>query len=135
NTVFIETCLPVDPEIMALAGSDHVVITIEPHLCRTAGNARGKSGKTGPLRRLAFLAAKGAAHAAAFARNLRIRHAEHARNEMLHFGRMLGRTEDAHLVILAGAGESDLALQVAMLLAADMQSAAEASPRTCQRSR
>jgi hypothetical protein len=81
---------------VALAGHDHVVVAVEPHLGRAAGVAGGKRRETGPLRRLGLLAAEGAAHAPADAFDLGIRNAEHPGHQMLDLGGVLGRGVHQH---------------------------------------
>ena len=118
---------------MPLAGEDEVVVTVEPHLAGPAGHARRKRRERRPLRRLALLAAEGAAHAADLAADIGIRHAEHARDDVLDLGRMLRRGIDVHRPVLARDGERDLALEIEMLLAADAERALE--PVRCGRDR
>ena len=62
----------IDAQVVALAGHDHVVVTVQPALGRAARTWRGQRRQARPLGRLAFLAAEGTAHAAAFAGHLRI---------------------------------------------------------------
>ena len=126
----VEAGVVVDAEIMALAGHDHVVVPVEPHLGGAAGEARGQGGQRRPLRRLGFLAAEAAAHAAAFADHGGVGHRQHLGDAMLDFGRMLGRGIDQHPAGLLGHRQRDLAFQVEMLLAADAEGFAEQSRRT-----
>ena len=132
-SVIVEADPPIGAEIVPLAGKDEIVVTVEPHLAGPAGHARRKRRERRPLRRLAFLAAEGAAHAADLAADIGIRHAEHARDDMLDLGRMLRRGIDVHRPVLARDGERDLALKIEMLLAADPERALE--PVRCGRDR
>ena len=81
----------VDPEVMPLAGHDHVVVAVETHLARTAGDVGAECSVGGPLCRLAFLAAEAAAHAPGFDGHGALRQVEHVRNDVLHLARMLCR--------------------------------------------
>ena len=117
----VEARLPIDTEIMPLAGHHHVVITIEPELCRAACLVGGECGEGCPLGRLAFLAAKCATHAAAFAGYGGIGNAQHMRHYVLHFGWVLGGGMHKHLAMLTRDGECDLAFEIEMLLAADAE--------------
>ena len=54
----------IDCEIVPLAGHDHVGVAVEPELAGPAGYARRQGRNHRPLRRLRFLAAETAAHAA-----------------------------------------------------------------------
>ena len=106
-------------EVVALAGHRHVGVAIKPKLAGPPGHARGQGRDHRPLRRLRFLAAEAAAHAAHTAGHERIRHAQNARSDMLHFARMLGRRTDKDRAVLARHGERDLAFQIKVLLPAD----------------
>ena len=75
------------------------------------------------MRRLRFLAAKAAAHAAHAARHERVGQRQNAGDDVLHVARMLGGRIDQHRAVLAGHGHRDLAFQIKVLLAADMQRA------------
>ena len=90
---------------MALAGSDHVVVTVQPHFYRLAGYSGGQCGDTGRLGCLAFLAAKCAAHATAFANHTGIGLCQGSGNQMLHFAWVLGGAMDLHGVVLARYGK------------------------------
>ena len=121
----VEAAAPVQAKIVTLAGHRHVVVAVEAKLGRAAGHVRGEGGEAGPLRRLRLLAAERPAHPPALAHHRRIGRAEHACDEVLHLGRMLGRGVDPHLVVLAGHGERHLPLEIEMLLAADAHVAFE----------
>jgi len=109
----------IDVEIMALAGGDHIVVAIRADLDGTVVALCGNCGDRGKLVALGFLAAEAAAHAPREDRD-RVGHgAERMRNHVLNFAGMLRRGIDRHLVILAGNGHRDMALQIEMILAAD----------------
>ena len=86
---------------------------------------RGERGEAGPLRGLRLLAAERPAHPPALAHDRRVGRAEHARDEVLHLGGVLGRGMDPHLVVLAGNGKRHLPFEVEVLLAADAHDAVE----------
>ena len=115
----VEATAPVDAEVMTLAGHHHVVVAIETKLGRAAGHAGREGGEARPLRRLRLLAAERPAHPPALTHHRRMRRPEHAGDEVLHLGRMLGGGVDPHLVVLAGDGESRLSLEIEVFLAAD----------------
>ena len=108
-----------DGEIVPLSGHRHVGVAIETQLARPPGHARRQRRDHRPLRRLRFLAAEAAAHAPHAAGHERVRHAEDAGNDVLHFARMLRRRIDQHRAVLTRHGKPDLALQIEVLLATD----------------
>ena len=126
----VEARLVVDMEIMALAGHDHVVVAVEPDLGRFARDMGGKRGKRRPLRRLGFLAAKAAAHAAAFAHHRGIGDSQHFGHAMLDLARVLGRGIDQHAAAFLRHGHGNLSLEIEMLLPADIDAARETMGRT-----
>jgi hypothetical protein len=122
DTAFgIEAGAIVDTEVMALAGHDHVFITVEPALCRPAGQMRRKCGKAGPLRGLAFLATKTATHAAAFGGHTGVRNVEHVSHAMLHLTRVLRRAMTIMQPFSSGKAKLDLPLQIEMFLSSDQE--------------
>ena len=116
-------------EVVALAGHDHVGIAVEPELAGPAGGAGGESGDDRPLRRLRLLAAEAAAHAAHAAGHEGIRQRENAGDDVLHFARMLSGRIDQHGAVLARHGERDLAFQIKVFLAANVERAGTAKRR------
>ena len=120
-----EADVVVDAEVVALAGHDHVVVAVEPHLARPPGLPRAERGERRPLRRLALLAAEAAAHAPHLDGDRVVVEAEHMGDDVLHLGRVLGRGMDEHVAVLAGDGERDLAFEVEMLLPADAELAGD----------
>ena len=125
HPVAVEAAAPVHAEVVALAGHHHVVVAVQPDLHRAAGDVRGEGGEAGPLCRLRLLAAERPAHPPAFAHHRRVGRAEHAGDEVLHLGGVLGRGVDPHLVVLAGHRERRLSLEIEMLLAADAHGSGE----------
>src|SRR4029079_16124806 len=111
----------IDPEVVALAGHDDVVVAVEPHLARPPSLVRRQGRQRRPLRRLALLAAEASAHAPDFDRHRVLALAEDMRDDVLDLGRVLRRGMDEHVAVLAGYREGDLALEVKMFLAADAQ--------------
>ena len=126
---FVESDLVVDAERMPLARHDHVVVAVEPELGRPPGLHGGESGDDGPLRRLRFLASEAAAHAPHLDRHGVARPVKRVGDQVLHLARMLGRAMHEHVPILQGDGERDLALEIEMILSADIDATAEAAGR------
>ncbi len=91
-----------DQNVVALAGHDHIVITVQADLHRPPGDVGAEGGQTGPLRGLAFLAAEPTPHAPAFANHRRFGQPQHGRHQVLHLGWMLGRGMHMHLAAVAG---------------------------------
>jgi hypothetical protein len=116
---------PVGAEVMPLAGHDHVVVAVEAQLAGMARHAGRKGRKGRPVVRLALLAAKPAAHAPHFHGHRRIRHRQHARDDVLGFARMLRRGVDENVAVLAGNRKRHLPFQIEMLLPADFHLAAQ----------
>ena len=115
----VEAGAPVHAEVVALAGHRHVVVAVEANLRRAASEVRGEGGEARPLRGLRLLAPERSPHPPALAHHGCVRRAEHARDEVLHLGGMLGRGVDPHLVVLAGYRESRLPLEIEVLLPPD----------------
>ena len=86
---------------------------------------RGEGGEAGPLRGLGLLPAERPAHSPALAHHRRIRCAEHAGHEVLHFRGVLGGRVDPHLVVLAGHRERGLPLEIEVFLAAGAHASGE----------
>ena len=118
--VVVEADLVVVEEVVALAGRDHVVVAVGADLHRavpsflaaTAATAAKRFGwvslppKPPPMRRTMMVTAFDG-------------HAEDVRDHVLHLARVLGRGVDGDVVVLAGDGEGDHALEVEVVLAAD----------------
>ena len=106
---------------MALAGHDHVIITIKAALGGPACHMNSQCSKTGPLRGLAFLAAKSTPHAPTFTRHQGIGNRQHAGYTMLHFRGMLRRGVNQQAPLLRRNDKRNLALKIKMFLATDQQ--------------
>ncbi len=117
--------LVVDHEIMALAGHDHVRVTIQPQLDGTSGARRKQGRDAGKQGSLGFLAPKAAAHPAALHRHVLGLQAQRVRHQHLYFARMLGGTVYQHRAVFLGQGERDLAFQVKVILPAGVQAPAQ----------
>jgi hypothetical protein len=122
----IKPGLVLDVEIMALAGDAHVVIPVQAQLDGLAAAHGQHRGDAGDLRRLALLAAKAAAHAPAFGDHLMHPPAQGVGHHVLHLGGVLGGGEEAQGVVFTGDGAGDLAFQVEVLLAAQLDLAPQA---------
>ena len=118
-TLAVEACRVVDAEIMALAGQHHVLVAVEAAFGEATKEARGECGEAGPLRGLAFLAAEGAAHAAAFDRHHGGLHMQHVGDKVLDLRRVLRGAMHGDRTMLLRHGEAHLPFEVEMLLSAD----------------
>ena len=125
----VEADLVLVQEVVALAGGDHVVVAVGADLHGAVELLGGDGGDGGEQVRLGFLAAEAAAHAADDDGHGVRRNAEDVGDHVLHLGRVLGRGIDGDVVVLAGDGEGDHALEVEMVLAADALHALEAVRR------
>ena len=119
----VETHTIVDAEIVPLAGDDHVVVAVVDAFRRPAGEPGRQRCRGCRQIALAFLAAEAAAHPAHFHRDRMVRHAQHLGDRVLDLARMLARTVDGDVLVLAGDGERRLAFQIEMLLPADLDPA------------
>ncbi|MGF6751452.1 hypothetical protein OKW36_007112 [Paraburkholderia sp. MM5482-R1] len=106
-------------EIVTLAGHHHVVVAVRAQLDRAQQLPRGERGAAREQRRLRFLAAETATHAPAFDQYVMRCNAQRVRDEVLHFGRMLGRAVDVHAVVVLRHRVRDLPFQIELLLAAE----------------
>ena len=113
----------VDHEVVALAGDHHVVVAVGPDLRGAAGPLGDERGDAGEQVALRLLAAEAAAHAPALDRHGVVGHAQHDRHHVLDLARVLGRGVDRDLVVLARDRQRDLALEVEVVLAADLDPA------------
>ena len=118
---------------MPLAGHDHVLVAVRTRLGRTAGLHGDQRGGGGEQRGLRLLAAEAAAHAAHLDGDAVVGLAQHAGDQMLDLGRVLGRGPDVDVAILARRGQRDLAFEVEVILAADRELALHAAGRGRQR--
>ncbi len=131
--VIVEADLVIADEIVALAGDDHVVVAVRPQLHRPLQLAGRQRRDDGEQVGLGFLAAEPAAHAPDLDRDGMRADAEHLRHHVLHLARVLGRGHHQHVLILAGNGERDLALEVEMILTADRHRGLEPARTGLQR--
>ena len=86
----VDSRLVVDPEIMALACRDEVVIAIKAHSARLAGQRGRRSASAGDRVGLAFLSAKPAAHPSDLDTHRIHRSTDGVGDLVLDFGGMLG---------------------------------------------
>ena len=117
------------PEAVAPARDHEVVVAVQPQLDRAAQLARGHRGHAGEQRRLRFLAAEAAAHAPALHVHLVRLQVHRVRDQVLHLARMLGRAVDMQRAALLRNGVADLALEVELLLPADVERGLEPARR------
>jgi hypothetical protein len=80
-------------------------------------------------RRLALLAAEGAAHAPDLGGDCVERQSQQMRDAVLHLGRMLGRAQHMHVAGLARRRQRDLPLEIEMILAATLELARQSMRR------
>ena len=106
---------------MALAGERHVQLTRQSHAHGPLHLPRAERGDGGVRIRLHFLAAECSAHAHAFHNHLIARDAEHPRNHVLGFRRVLRRRMHADEAGFVYPGDRGLRFQIEMFLAADAQ--------------
>ena len=90
---------------------------------------RRDRGDAGEQRRLRLLAAEAAAHAPALDLDVVRLQAEARGDQVLHLARVLGRAVDEHAAVLARHRVRDLALEIELLLAADLERVGEAMRR------
>ena len=117
---------------MALAGDQHVVISIGAVLHRPAGGLRQQRGDTGKQRCLGLLAAKATAHATTLHHHPMRFDAQRMRHLVLHFARMLGGVVHQHLTVFARQGVGDLPFEIELLLSADDKTPAQPLRRAGQ---
>ena len=116
--VAVETDLVVREKVVALAGHQHVGVSIQPQLHRPPGLVRQHRGGGCNQRRLAFLAAESAAHAPALHHDAIRGDSEGVRHDGLDFGGMLRRAVQQHAAVLLRQRHGNVALEVEMVLAA-----------------
>ncbi len=110
----------VDAEVVTLAGDAEIVVAVVAQHHGTAGLSREKCCDGSRQIALGLLAAERAAHAPDLDRYRMIGHAERGRDLVLDLGRVLRRAVDGDLVAFAGDGDRNLAFEVEVLLAADL---------------
>ena len=121
-------------EAVALAGDQHVVVAVGAQLDRAlAGCAAAMADAAAPQRRLRFLAAEAAAHAPALDHDVVRVHAQRMRDHVLHLARVLGRALHQHALVFLRDRVGDLAFEVELFLAADIQLALDRVRRAFER--
>ena len=113
-------------EAVAAAGDHEVVVAVGAQLDRPSEPRRADRGDAREQRRLRLLAAEAAAHAPAFDVHVVRVHVQRVRDEMLHLARVLRRAVHVHAVVLGGHRVRDLALEIELLLPADVEVALRA---------
>ncbi len=121
TAVVIKADVILDIEVMPLAGHNHVVVTVQPQLARLAGLHGHQRRHAGDRSCLAFLAAKGAAHAATNADHVLGTASGRLGDEVLHFVGMLGGAVDGQRVVLTGHGHRDMAFEIELVLPAETE--------------
>ena len=116
---------------MALAGKHEIIITVIDRFRRPASQMRRQRRRDRRQTALTFLAAKAATHTAGFDGHGMIAHAENVGDLVLDLAWMLGRGMDQHIAILTRKRQRCLALEIEMLLSANIDTAAEGARRRC----
>ena len=117
---------------MPFAGHDHVVVPVDPRLHRPPGLVGENGGDAGVERRLGFLTAEAAAHPPDLDGDGMRGEAERVGDQVLHLARVLRRAVDQHVAVFLRHGERDMAFQIELVLAADIDAALEAVLRAFQ---
>jgi len=125
QSAVIETHGVVVGERVALAGDHEVVVAVQPQLDRAAELVRGHGRPNGEVAGLRLLAAEAAAHAPALHTHTVVVDAQRVRHPVLCLARVLGAGIHHPLVLLLRQHVGDLAFQVEVLLAADLEPAAQ----------
>ena len=110
---------------MPLAGHRDVLVAVQPQAHRVPGQRGPERRDGGQPVRLELLAAEPAAHPQALHGDLVRGQAEHVGHDVLGLGRVLRAGLDEDLPVLVDQGQRGLRLQVEVLLAADLELAAE----------
>ena len=110
---------------MPLAGHGDVLGAVEPQADRAPGQGGAERRDGGQPVRLELLAAEAAAHPQALHGDLVGGQAEHVRHDVLRLRRVLRARLDEDLAALVDQRQRGLGLQVEVLLAADLELAAE----------
>jgi len=123
--VVVVADLVVEPEAVTPPGDQEVVVAVDPKLDRHAQPRRGDGRDAGEEGGLRFLAAEAAAHPPAFDLDLVRVAAQCVGDQVLHLGRMLGGAMHPHRVALHRDRVADLAFEVELFLAAEIEAAVE----------
>ena len=119
--VVVEADLVLVVEAVAPAGDHEVVVAVEPQLDGPVQLPRRDRRDAREEGRLRLLAAEAAAHAPALDLDVMRLQAEALRDQVLHLARVLSRAVDKHAAVLARHGVGDLAFEIELLLAADIE--------------
>ena len=122
----VETDVVIDDEIVPLARHDHVVVAVEAQLAGAPRFIRHQSGNAGNQCRLAFFAAKGATHAAAFNDNIFRPFADCRSHQVLNLARMLRGAVQVEIAVLGRESCRDLPLEIELILPAKIEAAFQA---------
>ena len=125
SPVVVEADPPVRVEAVPLAGHGQVLRAGQPHPHRAAGERGAERGDGGEAVRLHLLAAEPAAHPQALDGDLVVVAAEHVRHDLLRLRRVLGAALHEDLPALVDVGERGVRLEVEVLLAGELDLAAE----------
>jgi hypothetical protein len=112
-------------EPVALARHGEVLGAVQPHPDRAPGERRAQGGDRREPVRLHLLAAEAAAHAQALDGDLVVVPAQHVGHDLLGLGGVLGAALDEDLLALVDMGQGAVRLQVEVLLAGELELAAE----------
>ena len=127
--VLVEADLPGGVERVPLAGHRDVLGAVQPQQHRPAGDRGAERGDRGEAVRLHLLAAETAAHPQALHGDLVAGQAQHVRDDLLGLRRVLGAGLHEHLPGLVDRRQRGVGLQVEVLLAAELELAAEPCAR------
>ena len=130
--VGVEADLPGGQERVPLAGHGDVLGAVEGQDHRPAGDHRTERGDRRETVRLELLAAEAAAHPQALHGHPVRTQPEHVGDDVLGLARVLGAGLDEDLAVLVDQSQGGVALQVEVLLAAELQLALEAVFRRLQ---
>ncbi len=123
--VVVEAHPPLRVEAVPLAGHREVLGAVEPQPDRPAGEHGAERGDRREPVRLHLLAAEAAAHPQALHGDLVAVQAEHVRDDLLGLGRVLRAALDEDLPALVDEGQRGVRLEVEVLLAGELELAAE----------
>ena len=116
-----EADLPRGVEAVAFAGHRDVAGAIEAQPYGSSGQCRTERGQGRVAVRLHLLAAEAAAHAQTLHGHLVGGHTEDVGDDVLRFGRMLGRGLDEDLPVLVDMGEARLRFEVEVFLSGEVE--------------
>ena len=129
QAIIVVADIVVELETVAFTGNRHVVVAVETQFYRAPQFAGGNRGDAGKDRGLRLLATETTAHAAHFDHHLVEVDAERVGDNLLHFGRMLGRAPQVQTAVLFRRDVGYLPFQVKLLLPANRNFTLEAARR------